>query len=1120
MHLLKYADKQLLIGLFGAILTILGSHVNAQYPNSVLSTGEWLKISISKSGIYQIDPSDLSAAGWNVSALNPAGLKLYGNGGSILPQKTKEGSPADLIENAIWVTGQEDGKLDPGDRIYFYGEGTQTLQYDTASGAITHTTNIYSDTAYYFLTWTDSPGLRVKEAPPIENNTMAQVINEYVDYQFYEKESVNLLESGRDWWGDFIASRPTGWQLKLSGVIPGRMSKFTNQLIAGAPSTTSAIWRVNGVEMGSQNISSVPQGRYALRARNSLQSYSFEANPLDDILYFEVSYDRKGEGSAIAYLDYFSVQLARILQFSQGQQRYMFLPAENDTVRYSFQNTAPANITVWDVTNISRPEALAWQDVGQTTQAYHRRNSFQTLYAFAPSDAFRPDQLTRVNNQNIRNLHAPDLLIVTVPPFRNEAERLAEFRRSHDNLDVEVVTAQEIYNEYASGKQDVTAIRDFVRFLYKKEPGKLKYLLLLGSASYDFRNIRGGSLHISQMVPSYQSRESLDPVYTYASDDYFGFLKDDDGEWHESESGDQLLDIGIGRLPVKTLSEARVVVDKLIYYASSPKTLGKWRNRAAFIADDGDGNLHQLHASSLATIAENNFLPQLLFNDAFPSVETESGRRIPAMNQSILTVIKEGASIINFSGHGDMSGWTQEQIFTLDEIQQSRGYNNLPLFVTATCEFGRFDNPWVVSGAEQLVLSPRGGSIGVVTTTRPVYASNNFALNQSFYKAIDVLSRGSRLGDIIKMTKNTSLKGSLNRNFTLLGDPSMQLARGENQVRWISTPDTLRPLELTKLEGGIFEEGSDVVADWFTGVARVSVYDQKKPFKTLGNGGASEEYSQFSNLLFEGAASVIKGKFEINFRVPAAIAENYGSGRVSVYAMEKDSISDASGELMVITGGKKQVIDRPGSWEVSGYIDSPDFKNGDPVSTNPVLFVNIKSEWGVDLTAKGIVAVLNDTTEIRLNKFYVSDSEQFENGHLVYQFDQLLPGRYSLKLILKDLYNNTTEKAFDFLVGKPEGITINEAIIFPNPFEVSLGYKFTHNREGDDIQAIFRIYNPSGDLLFTNFQTFYNSVETLENVFQPFGIRQKYPSYLYELSILSLTDGTMSRRAGWLLQKL
>jgi hypothetical protein len=353
MHLLRYAKKYTLIVLLGIILTIWGMNAYGQQQNSVLSTGEWLKIPIIKSGIYQIDAEDLSAAGWDVAKLNPGGFRLYGNGGKILPQYAKEPRQADLIENAIWVTGEADGKLDPSDRIYFYGEGAEILHFDTFSKQIKHEKNFYSDTAYYFLTWTETPGLRVKESPNWENTTEDAIVNEYTDYHVFEKESVNLLESGREWWGDYIATRPKGWQVKLSDIIPGRTAQFTNQVIAGAFVETVAAWSVNGVGIGNQNISAVPQGRYALQARKSRKSYTFQTNPVDDILYFEVNYDRKGQNAAMAYLDYFSVQLDRQLHFSESQQRFLFLPQQNDKVQYLFRNSTSENFILWDVTDSS-----------------------------------------------------------------------------------------------------------------------------------------------------------------------------------------------------------------------------------------------------------------------------------------------------------------------------------------------------------------------------------------------------------------------------------------------------------------------------------------------------------------------------------------------------------------------------------------------------------------------------------------------------------------------------------------------------------------------------------------------------------------------------------------------
>lgn len=1096
---------------------------NAQTSTSILKEGEWLKIPVTQSGVYKISKQLLGQAGWQVDRIDPRTFRLYGNGGQMLPQPITSQRSYDLVENAIEVLGEDDGQFDDQDLLLFYGQGPQQVTVDPSYSYLQVQNNIYTDTTYYYLTHANQLGKRVGNIATDQLPKEAvETVNSFTDLYYHELNQTNILESGREWWGEYIAAKPTGWQVRLADIITNSEAIFSTQVMVGAPAATNVSWTVNTQTLGQQSIQGVPQGRYALRGRKSFERFQFKANPINDVLFFEVTYDAKGQNSAQAYLDFFTLQVQRRLTVAANQQSYFLLSNQTEKPRQlQFQEPLPNDCLLWDITSIESPKFVPVDLATSTTPSYTTSQRFQHLHSFSVGNAYEPPFLQKVANQDLKALPTPNLAIIVAPPFLQEAQRLADFRRSHDNLEVEVVTTEQVYNEFSSGKMDVTAIRDFIRFLYQKEPNRLHYVLLFGDATYDYKSYKKSSLLPHFLVPTYQSRESLDPLTTYTSDDYYGFLKEQDGEWEENERGDARMDVGVGRLPVKSVTEARVVVDKLIHYATGAETKGNWKNKAVFVADDGDGNLHESHAVVLSNLVESTLLPTYLFNDAYQPVVSGNERRLPTLNADLLRVVNEGAAIVNFSGHGDASTWTQEQIFTLEEIQTAKGYHNLPLFITATCEFGRYDNPWVTSGAEQLVLSARGGAIGAITTTRPVYASSNFAMNQAFYKALSSNARTVRLGDLFKHTKNESLKGSLNRNLTLLADPSMQLAMGQQSVRWSVLPDTLHSLQEHTLLGEVLSLENDNQVDVdFNGKAYVEIYAPKSLYETYGNNGPKGSYTQFQKHLYKGQVKVSQGRFVVHFQMPNGETVDLEEGRVSIYAVTEDHERDAASQLPIYVQQKKVDVQQATEWKVTGYLERPSFQQGDQVMNAPEVHITVQASYPLDLANQGIQAILDDSIRIELSDYYWTRIASASTGDLQYKLPVLNNGKHHLIIIFTDVYNNRFEKSFSFIVEETGGITLQESIVYPNPFEDEIGFKIRHSRPGDDLNVTFTLYNQDGKVLFSEKKSYSNSSESISERYIPFKNQKKYPSYIYEIRLESLMDHAETRKTGWLLNKL
>jgi hypothetical protein len=1109
----KNADlKWLAIG----FLILQGTLTKAQ-PGSVLSTGQWLKIGIKTSGVYKIDAALLRKMGWNTTTLDPRKLKLYGNGGALLPQANSAPRPTDLIQNPVWIDGEQDGKWDEKDALYFYAEGPTTIQTDSTKQLLSHQTHFYSNSNYYFLTIGSQNGLRIQEEPFVVDAD-ATVISEFDDYWYHENETTNLLQSGRSWWGEYLGGASAlSIPLPITAPVPNSQARLRLRAIASAQVVTKLIPAINGQIIGEQSFGTVTTAQYDTKAVVSEKDYHFTIGSPTTLT---IAFDKNGQNSAGAYLDFAAIQTKRSLQAPSDQQIFHFLPGASSSVEYRIKNTPPT-FRLWNITNPLTVKASGFRRNadGIASIVAHDGLNYRCYIGFLPSTTKTPEWVSVLPNQNLRQSVTPDLLIVTSAELERQAYLLANFRQQ-EGLDVLVVTQEQIFNEFSSGKTDVSALRDFVRYLYQSDQSKLKYLLLFGDATYDYKNLRESTAGTLPTVSTYESIESLNPVYTYSSDDYFGFLDEEEGEWQESPSGDHILDIGVGRLPVKSAEEAQIVVEKLIHYTSS-STRGSWLNRVSFVADDGDDNIHQQHADILASQIESATLPARLFLDAFPQTTTPEGQKVPLLNSAIRKSIEEGSLILNYTGHGGISGWAEEQVLTLSDMFSVRGYNTMPLLITATCEFGRYDNPSLVSGAELMVLSPKGAAIGALTTTRPVYSSTNFALNQAFYSAFLEKGPSVRLGDLMLLTKNSSLKGSLNRNFVLLGDPSMRLARPLHTVRWEMQPDTLRSLKKVTLTGLITTEGGLPVSN-FNGTAQISVLDKPLEFKTLGNQSESQTFQEYRNKLFEGVVTVSNGRFSVEFVVPRDIDYRIGAGRVSIYALSSDSLSEAAGQLAVTIGGSLNTPLNNNAPTLSAYLNDTNFKDGDGVSPDAVLWVDIRSENGINLSqtglGHGLTAYLNDTISYDLSPYYVTNKDDYQSGKIRFQLEHLPLGDYVMRIKAWDTHTNSAETTFRFRVQKQEGIKFLESTIYPNPFRDELSFEMVHSRENDDLEMELKIVDVTGLTLLTSKKTYYNSSSKLRESLSSDDLR-KFPQtspaiYLYEVVIRSTRDGSTQRKTG------
>ena len=1042
--------------------------------NSVLASGNWHKISVTEDGVYKVTYSDLANMGVSVSSLRSENIRLYGNGGGMLPEPNDEFRHDDLQENAIAVFDGGDGSFNDGDYFIFYGQAPDQWTLKADISRFYHQRNIYSNFTYYYITTDLGSGKRISSISS-SNETPNYTVNKFTDYDFHEVDEVNLIKSGREWYGELFDFTTTySFDFNFPNLDAGAEHYLRVKAVAKSSASSSFFSSVDGVTVVSiliPGVSSGPNGDYARSATGAKVFNTTGADITVDIQY------NKSTTTSTGWLDYVEVNAIRNMTFSGGQ--VIFRDPHSVGVDYISEfvlGNAPQSVIIWEVTdpvNISKIDAT---NSGNTQRFVLPTPNLREFVAFNGSEYLEPEFVEAVSNQDIHGIGHIEYVIVSHPDFTDQANRLADFHRSLSNLKVLVVTPQMVYNEFSSGAQDITAIKDLMRMFYERaeEGDEPKYLLLFGDASYDFKDIKAEN---TNFVPTFESVESLHHITSYATDDYFGFLDPNEGS-----GTSELLDIGIGRFIVRTPEEAKMAVDKVIHYATSPQSLGDWRNMITFVADDENGNSHMNQAEQLAKFVDTTYRwynIDKIYIDSYQQVSTPGGQRYPSVNEAINTRIEKGTLIMNYTGHGGEVGWAHERILEISDINSWVNYDKLSVFVTATCEFTRYDDPDRISAGEYVFLNENGGAIALFTTARATFGGSNFSLNMGFYEYAFEKVDGEHyaMGDLIRLAKLESTSETNDKKFILIGDPALKMAYPTynietqyiNQQTVAENPDTLKALSNVTISGRIVDENDNPVSD-FDGTLYSIVFDKESDVTTLGQDDGSYErtFKLRKNVIYKGKARVTEGKFTFSFVVPKDIAYQYGTGKISYYA-ENGEI-DASGYYEnVIVGGSNitSMVDNIGPL-IKLYMNDTLFKSGNITNESPVLFAKVFDENGINTVGNSIghdiVAIIDNDNEnpFILNDFYEAELDSYRKGTVNFPFFNIPPGEHTLKFKIWDVYNNPSEAFLDFVVVDAESIVISELINYPNPFATTTNFRFNHNHSGSEIEIEIEVFDLCG----------------------------------------------------------
>lgn len=1076
------------------------SHEKSFVTNSVLQdgSGEWYKISVKKDGIYKLDKAFLESCGIDVAGLNPQQINIYGNGDGKLPELNSIPRTDDLAKNAITVFGESDGVFDESDYILFYGWGPNRW-YANGTAQFDQDKNIYSDYSYYYININsgETP-LRIQTI----SNSPSPITNTITNYSFYdvhENDLISLVKGGQRWYGElFDTELEKTFIFSVPNIVAGQTAFFKTAIATNSASSagTSQEYSINGTVISTSNLPSVSDDYV-----QSTKSMSLVNPPAS--IPFKISITRNSP-STLVYLDRILLNARRSLVFTGNQFNFSDLNSIGIGNVGEFQiSNFPINGSIWEITDRHLPKLISGALASGT---YNFIQETDTLRQFVATDGnvfFTPEFVGIIESQNLHALPQAAYLIVTHKNFISYANRLADLHRN-EGMTVNVVTTEQVYNEFSSGMLDPTAIRMFAKMFFDRgvlnSTERPKYLLLFGDGTYDPKNRVSNN---NNYIPTYQMLNSENHISALVTDDYYGMLGD-----AESIAATDMLDIGVGRLLISDLQIAKQQVDKIEHYIKNGSnlftesvtngscasggvnsTFGDWRLNYIQIADDEEGGyfVNQDTEPQYLYVKANHAQMNCdkLYSDAFTQVSTAGGQRYPDVFDAITNRTERGALVINYVGHGGEVGVAEERIITVPQIQSWKNIDKLNLFVSATCEYTKYDDPSRVSAGEWASLNPYGASIALMTTTRSVFFGVNTITGKRFYENVftrDVNMEPLAFGEILRLTKNASGSSDNKRSFTLIGDPALKIALPRLQIVTDSinglSPlieiDTIRALTKMTIKGHI-EDNSGAVMTSFNGVLAPSIFDKIKTQYTLGQDPDSPiiPFDLQRNIVYKGKVSVINGYFEFTFFVPKDINYNYGAGKISYYA--DNNLTDASGyDTRFVIGG----IDPAGLNDITGpdielYLNEETFVSGGITDETPNLIAKMFDENGINTVGNGIghdlMAIIdeNSSNPIILNEYYSADLDTYQSGTVNYAIPTLEKGPHTLSLKVWDVNNNSSESTIDFIVQEKQNIELDHVLNYPNPFTTHTEFYFEHNQACAELEAQIQIFTVSGKLVKT-----------------------------------------------------
>ncbi|MCU0364340.1 MAG: type IX secretion system sortase PorU [Ignavibacteriaceae bacterium] len=1049
--------------------------------NSVLANGQWVKFEAPTEGIYKIDKAKLESFGFNLSSIDPRTIKIYNNSGKQLSEKVTTPRPVDLVENAILVIGESDGSFDQGDYILFYGRGSQFRDYDPSDKTIKRFNHQFSDKNYFWITVGGDNGKRVQSKSSL--NSVADLVQTSTEaFVDYEIDKINLAKSGRQYLGDdFSQSIPSRTYMnKLDFRVTSVPINYKFRFVNASQNAFVLTVMENSVNIFSGSLAGYGNADYTVgegHIRNTV--YNDNLPDSRSVLKFTLS---SSSVNSIGYLDYFQISFEKELK--PVENKIIFFSKDSSAlVEYYLSGFPSSEIKVFDVTDYSNiflvnPKPGFPSGGDYRFQVSENADSIRKYIAVGNENFLIPSNPSTVENSNLRGItDGARFIIISHKNFLDASSRLKNYRENESKVPISaiVIDIEKIYNEFSCGIQDISAVRDFIKYAYDNWQIKPEYFLFMGKGTFDYKNIEGFG---DNYIPAWETEESLKMIGgrdSYCTDDFFARV---DGEDLEP-------DLAFGRLTVRSLNEANAYIDKIVHYEKNSER-GNWRNLLTLVADDGltsSGNDLQLHTAqsenlTITSIPASFDLKKIYLAD-YPAVITGNGRRKPAVNTEILKIMNQGTLMVNYVGHGNPDVWAHEFVFERGVAIPQLKNDKYFFLCAATCDFGIYDVPNYRSGAEDLLFLKDAGAIATFSASRLVYSGLNSTLNRVF---LDYLFKEPReefnlpvtLGYAVYRTK-IDLNQVNDQKFHLLGDPTLRL----NMPQYFGSIDSIngqllsadvqvRALSNTKIAGTILKPDGTKWTE-YNGEGLLTVFDSER-IKLL------EEINNYpmriqGGIIFRGRVSVTGGDFEAEFVVPKDISYENKNGKIIFYFFDLESDGLAYTNKIIVGGTDTTAVNDGEGPEIEIFFDNAAYISSYLVGPDPNLIVRLFDETGLNTTGTGVGHKLegilnkNQGSPIDFTDYFVGELDAGgKKGEINYKFNKMNDGDYSIEVKAWDVFNNFSNEESFFTVVSTNDLVVRDIYNYPNPFSSNTSFTFQHNLSRP-VDVKINVYTIAGRLI-------------------------------------------------------
>lgn len=1101
--------------------------------SSVLSKGRWVKIRVSDNGVHMLTTSDLQQMGFN----DPARVKLYGYGGHLLSEVLPSDSEYDdLVEVPLYK-----GK----NGLLFYARGPVSwdnpkYNYSVGGYVSRHKVNNYSLYGYYFLTEGDNP---LTFSDDIYEGTTSVRDTTFMEQVLYERDEFAWYTGGRRLFDsyDYYNGNKQTYKLLTPGALPSGAASLRVVFTAASNSLTTVEPEVNGNPLLSFTISGLV---------NYLEAVAGERT------YYAPYLDESGQTNVTisstrghhAHLDFLELNYTRRLEINDAS--LSFRGTGSKTTEFVLSNPGGRRLSVWRIGDAQHPYAQVSASSTQSVQRIKVKDAQHRFVAVDLDGTFpKPKMVGEVANQDLHSLKSDYDMVIIVPQSGKliaQAERLAEAHKRLDGLNTLIVRADQIYNEFSSGTPDATAYRRFLKMLYDRAAtpeAAPRYLLLFGDAAWDNRMLSGPwkQTKPEDFLLSYQSDDSFSHITSFVMEDYFGLLDDGEGVSLKTEK----VDLGIGRFPVSTEQEAKLLVDKTINYMEN-KEAGAWKNKIVILGDDGDDNLHMKSAEAVAKDIEKAYPEydlQRIYWDAFPMEVSTTGNSYPEVERRIDQMMEEGALIVNYTGHASAYSMSHEFVLKLEDFRNFSS-TKVPLWVTAACDVMPFDTRTDNIG-ETALLNPSAAAVAFYGTARTVYADDNLYMNRYFSKYVlarDEKGQRYRLGDAIRQSKislldptgNMGIDRTQNKlHYALLGDPALMIGAANYRLvvdsingKSLSSSDaawpTLSAGSLVRISGHV-ERPDGMPMPVFSGSVMTKIYDSEQETTCYNHAGATVpfKFPSRDKVLFSGIDSIQNGHFSVTFPIPLDINYSDKSGRLVLYAISSDKQMEANGysEQFFVGGTDTQLQTDSVGPQIRVWLNDVENPEGARVNRTPLFRASLKDISGINMTGNGIghdielIIDDNPATTYNLNSSFVNEFGDYTSGTVSMLLPQLSAGKHWLKFRAWDTMNNHSEVSCQFEVDPGLRPQVTQLYATQNPARTTTNFVFHYDRPGESCDFTVLVSDFAGRVLWkhTEHNASSGGVYSIPwNLTAGGGARLGTGVYLYQVEVTS-SNGVKSK---------